>query len=141
MFDGDPPPLANRVLLYNFIFFDSCYPYKFSLILRINKAKISAIEASEDLEFYITGFLRTAYRPYAYRLKILNTAYQKGGFTLRHVHVAHAFNTCIIETVPFCQESTVSLRLKLRNGLQRIHICIFYQNINKNFLIKMLFVL
>ena len=107
MFDGDPPPLANRVLLYNFIFFDSCYPYKFSLILRINKAKISAIEASEDLEFYITGFLRTAYRPYAYRLKILNTAYQKGGFTLRHVHVAHAFNTCIIETVPFCQESTV----------------------------------
>jgi len=33
------------------------------------------------------------------------------------------------------------LRLKLRNGLQRIHICIFYQNINKNFLIKMLYVL
>ena len=33
------------------------------------------------------------------------------------------------------------LRLKLRNGLQGIHICIFYQNINMNFLIKMLFVL
>ena len=33
------------------------------------------------------------------------------------------------------------LRLKLRNGLQRIHICIFYQNINKNVLIKMLYVL
>ena len=33
------------------------------------------------------------------------------------------------------------LRLKLRNGLQRIHICIFYQNINKNFHIKMLYVL
>jgi len=33
------------------------------------------------------------------------------------------------------------LRLKLRNGLQRIHICIFYQNINKNFPIKMLYVL
>jgi len=35
----------------------------------------------------------------------------------------------------------IDLRLKLRNGLQRIHICIFYQNINKNFLIKMLYVL
>jgi len=33
------------------------------------------------------------------------------------------------------------LRLKLRNGLQRIHICVFYQNINKNVLIKMLYVL
>jgi len=33
------------------------------------------------------------------------------------------------------------LRLNLRNGLQRIHICIFYQNINKNFPIKMLYVL
>ena len=33
------------------------------------------------------------------------------------------------------------LRLKLRNGLQRVHICIFYQNINENFLIIMLYVL
>ena len=37
--------------------------------------------------------------------------------------------------------SVSALRLKLRNGLQRIHICIFYQNINKNVLIKMLYVL
>jgi len=33
------------------------------------------------------------------------------------------------------------LRLKLRNGLQRIHICIFSQNINKNFLIIIFYLL
>ena len=42
---------------------------------------------------------------------------------------------------PILNSAMLHLRLKLCNGLQRIHICIFYQNINKNFLIKMLYVL